>query len=81
MTEPLSRLEPGGSGGTHRRLCRALAALIAATTRVGGIISLLASLCLWLALYLLCIKMGQLRSYTPDQPAPDAKQHVETPQM
>ena len=49
----------------------AAAAFIALTvTRVAGIVSLLASLCLWLAIaigvYLVCIKIGLLRTYKQD---------------
>jgi len=62
----------------------AIAFIAATLTRVAGIISLLASLCLWLALavalYLPCIKIGLLRTCTPVQSASGSKQHVETPQ-
>ncbi len=49
----------------------AAAAFIAATvTQTAGILSLLASLCLWLGIavgfYLACIKIGLLRTYTAD---------------
>jgi hypothetical protein len=62
-------------GGVLGAVAFAAAVFIALTvTRIAGIVSLLASLCLWLALavglYLLCIKLGLQRTYTSDQQQP-----------